>query len=64
MVAELKDVCLSFGDRTLSKNLESPLNEGDKLGLIGPNGVGKSSLITGYSWRLSQLAVRFIWEQT
>ncbi len=45
MVAELEDVCLSFGDRTLIKNLNLRLMRGDKLGLIGPNGVGKSSLI-------------------
>lgn len=45
MVAELEDVCLSFGDRTLVKNLNLRLMRGDKLGLIGPNGVGKSSLI-------------------
>ena len=45
MVAELEDVCLSFGERTLIKNLNLRLMRGDKLGLIGPNGVGKSSLI-------------------
>ena len=45
LVAELEDVCLSFGERTLIKNLNLRLMRGDKLGLIGPNGVGKSSLI-------------------
>ncbi len=45
LVAELEDVSLKFGDRTLVQDLTLRLMRGDKLGLIGPNGVGKSSLI-------------------
>lgn len=45
LVAELESVSLKFGDRTLIKDLNLRLMRGDKLGLIGPNGVGKSSLI-------------------
>ncbi|MCD8338624.1 MAG: ATP-binding cassette domain-containing protein [Burkholderiales bacterium] len=45
IVAELTDVNLVLGGKTLVKDLNFTLMRGDKLGLIGPNGVGKSSLI-------------------
>ncbi len=42
---ELKDVCLSFGDNTLFKDLSLTIKKGDKIGLLGKNGIGKSSLV-------------------
>lgn len=35
----------SFGSRTLFKNLSISLFAGDRIGLIGPNGTGKSTLL-------------------
>lgn len=46
IVAELENVSLSFGDKTIVKNLNFKLLRGDRLGLIGHNGVGKSTLIS------------------
>lgn len=43
-------VCLSFGENDILNNISFSLNDGDKLGIIGVNGAGKSSLfkvITG-----------------
>lgn len=34
-----------YGDRTLFKNITFGLNEGDKVGIIGINGTGKSTLL-------------------
>ena len=45
-----KDLTLSFGIHTLFENLQFEVQEGDKVGLIGVNGSGKTSLfklITG-----------------
>lgn len=46
IVAELENVSLSFGDKTIVKNLNFRLLRGDRLGLVGHNGVGKSTLIS------------------
>lgn len=45
LVAELKNVSKSFGDKTVIRNLNFTPMRGDRLGLIGPNGAGKSTLI-------------------
>lgn len=42
---ELKDICISIGDRYLIKNLNLVLNAGDKLAIIGEEGNGKSTLL-------------------
>ena len=45
LVAELKGVSKSFGEKNIIRGLDFTLMRGDRLGLIGPNGAGKSSLI-------------------
>jgi ABC transport system ATP-binding/permease protein len=45
LVAELEDVSLSFGERTVIDRLSARVMRGDRVGLIGPNGAGKSTLI-------------------
>ncbi len=44
-IVELEDVSLSLGGKTLVKHLSLLVGRGDKLALIGPNGVGKTSLL-------------------
>ena len=46
IVAELENVNLSFGEKTIVRNLNFRLLRGDRLGLIGHNGIGKSTLIS------------------
>lgn len=46
IVAELEKVSLSFGDKVIVKDLDFKLLRGDRLGLVGHNGVGKSTLIS------------------
>ncbi len=45
LVAELTDVCKSYGNRTLVKDFSCRIQRGDKIGLLGPNGAGKSTLL-------------------
>jgi len=45
LVAEAENVCKSYGDKTIIKDLSLRIQRGDRLGLIGPNGAGKTTLI-------------------
>ncbi len=45
IVAELKEVSMRFGDRLLIDRFSATLLRGDKVGLIGPNGCGKTTLL-------------------
>lgn len=46
IVAELEKVSLAFDDKVIVKDLDFKLLRGDRLGLVGHNGVGKSTLIS------------------
>lgn len=46
IMAELEKVSLAFGDKVIVKDLNFRLLRGDRLGLVGHNGVGKSTLIS------------------
>jgi len=45
LVAELKNVSFGWEDKSIIKNFTSTIIRGDKIGLIGPNGIGKSTLL-------------------
>jgi ATP-binding cassette subfamily F protein uup len=45
IVAELTEVSKAFGGKVIAKNFSATFLRGDKVGLIGPNGVGKSTLL-------------------
>ena len=45
IVAETTNLTKRFAEKTIVKGLDFKLMRGDRLGLIGPNGVGKSTLI-------------------
>ncbi len=42
---EAKQISKSYGDRSLFSNLDLVLSPGKRLGILGPNGCGKSTLI-------------------
>ena len=41
----IENLTKSYGEKVLFKNLSLGINEGEKIGLIGINGTGKSSLL-------------------
>lgn len=45
LVAELKDVSFGWPNKPIITNFTSTVTRGDKIGLIGPNGIGKSTLL-------------------
>ncbi|MFM7703528.1 MAG: ATP-binding cassette domain-containing protein, partial [Rubrivivax sp.] len=45
LVAELREVGMRYGERTLLQGLTTTILRGDKVGLIGPNGSGKTTLL-------------------
>ena len=49
-IIEFENISLSFGNRIILDNINFRINEGEIFGMLGPNGVGKSTifnLITG-----------------
>ena len=49
-IISFDNVSLSYGDRLILDNINFKINEGEIFGMLGPNGVGKSTifnLITG-----------------
>jgi ATP-binding cassette subfamily F protein uup len=45
LVAELDNVVKGYGDRTLINGFSTRILRGDKIGLLGPNGIGKTTLL-------------------
>src|SRR3954454_8801996 len=44
-IIELRDISVDLGGRTLFKHLNLDLQAGERLGIVGRNGVGKSTLL-------------------
>src|SRR5690606_5147439 len=45
LVAELRGITHGYGGRTLIRDLDATIQRGDRIGIIGPNGVGKTTLL-------------------
>ena len=49
-IIEFENISLSYGDRLILDNISFKINQTEIFGMLGPNGVGKSTifnLITG-----------------
>jgi ATP-binding cassette subfamily F protein uup len=44
-VIEVKELAKSFGDKTIVRKLDLLVQRGDRVAFVGPNGVGKTTLI-------------------
>jgi ATP-binding cassette subfamily F protein uup len=45
LIAELENVSKGYGDKVLIKDFSTRILRGDKIGLLGPNGIGKTTLL-------------------
>lgn len=45
MIASLNNISFGYDDKIILKDVSALINEGDRIGLLGKNGVGKSTLI-------------------
>ena len=52
-VVELYDVCKSFGDKTIIKDLNYIFLRDDRVGIVGENGAGKTTLVNLLRGKLS-----------
>ena len=44
-ILELENICKSYNDKTLLKDFSYTFKKGEKIGIVGRNGVGKSTLL-------------------
>jgi ATP-binding cassette subfamily F protein uup len=45
LVAEVKDLSFTYDDSPVVKNFSTMVMRGDRIGIIGPNGIGKTTLL-------------------
>src|SRR5882757_7478570 len=45
LVAKVEDISFAFGERSIVRDFSTTIMRGDKIGFIGPNGVGKTTLL-------------------
>lgn len=74
LLAELDDVCVTYGDRSVCERINFAIEQGDRIALSGRNGSGKSSLIklicgeeirySGTFRRGSQLKISYVSQDT
>jgi ATP-binding cassette subfamily F protein uup len=55
LVCQLQKATFGYGERTIIPPLDLTIMRGDKLGIIGRNGVGKSTLLKGLLGQLAPL---------
>ncbi|MEY3089785.1 MAG: hypothetical protein RL113_101 [Pseudomonadota bacterium] len=63
-VLEVKEVSKSYGDEKVLENISFKINKGDKVAVIGGNGVGKTTLLQILMDKLKADNGSFNWGQT
>jgi len=63
-VLEVNNIFKSYGENSVLEDISFKINKGDKVALIGSNGVGKSTLLEIIMGKLELDKGRYIWGQT
>ncbi|MES1042175.1 ABC-F family ATP-binding cassette domain-containing protein [Peribacillus simplex] len=58
-VLHLQDLAIGYEGETVSKNINSRMTKGESIALVGPNGVGKSTLLKTIISKLPALSGEF-----
>ena len=45
MILTIENLCKTYGEKVLFNNVNFSLSDGDKVGIVGVNGTGKSTFI-------------------
>lgn len=45
LVADVENISFAYGDNQIIKDFSTTIMRGDRIGIIGPNGIGKSTLL-------------------
>ena len=45
MILTIENLCKTYGEKVLFENVNFSLSSGDKIGIVGVNGTGKSTFI-------------------
>ena len=51
-IIEFENVTLAYGNRIILDNISFKINEGQIFGMLGPNGVGKSTIFNLITFNL------------
>jgi ABC transport system ATP-binding/permease protein len=54
----MKKVNKSYGDKIILKGFDYTFNKGERIGVVGKNGVGKSTFIISYLVLKKQIVVK------
>ena len=52
-VMEIEDVSIQFASKVILKNVSILIKQKDRVGIVGPNGVGKSTLLNIFAQKIS-----------
>ena len=63
-ILEVKEISKSYDDEKVLENISFKVNEGDKIALIGSNGVGKTTLLEILMGKLEADSGSYNWGQT
>ncbi len=61
---EVKDICHSYGENEVLKNISFKVEPGEKIALIGGNGVGKTTLIKILMQEMKPTSGEVVWGAT
>ncbi len=62
-VLTVKDVCIAPGDKMLAENVSFTVRRGEKIGIVGANGTGKSTLLKIIQKKLPAGGGRIEWNK-